>query len=53
VGVYETYNGRTVVILDDRHRACGDAAHQVNAVLDVDVPEMRAESASTGGATTA
>jgi hypothetical protein len=26
-GVYETYDGAVVTLLDDRHERCGDASH--------------------------
>jgi hypothetical protein len=47
LGVYETYDGRTVAILDDRHRACCDASHQLNALIRADVRDASAFSPSS------
>lgn len=33
VGLYETYDGRTVGLLDARNPACVIAAHHVNALV--------------------
>ncbi|MBE3134499.1 MAG: hypothetical protein IMZ55_13600 [Acidobacteria bacterium] len=33
VGVYETYSGRNIEIIDDRGHACGEASHRPGAVL--------------------
>jgi hypothetical protein len=33
VGVYETYDRKTVSIIDDRDPECRDETHRVNAVI--------------------
>jgi hypothetical protein len=36
VGVYETYSGDIVTIIDARASACADAAHERGALVPVD-----------------
>ena len=40
VGFYETYSGRTVVILDARDTNCSDVTHRVGVPLNLDSSEM-------------
>jgi hypothetical protein len=35
VGLYETYNGRTVAIVDAPNPACADPLHRANAALTI------------------
>jgi hypothetical protein len=45
VGLYETYGGRSVALVDNHHPLCPDATHQVNAAIDPVLLERRTTSA--------
>jgi hypothetical protein len=40
VGVYETYRGQTVAIIDARGMACADGAHRVDSPVDFQVADL-------------
>ena len=40
VGLYETYSGPTVTILDARDPNCTDTSHRVGLSLEMDLREM-------------
>jgi len=42
IGLYETYGGRSVALVDNHHPLCRDATHQVNATIDPVLLERRA-----------
>ena len=35
VGLYETYGGRSVALVDNHHPLCRDTTHHVNAAIDL------------------
>ena len=37
VGLYETYDQRTVAVIDARGSSCVDAAHRVDAIVAIDL----------------
>jgi hypothetical protein len=46
-GVYETYEGGVVSILDERSATCRDPNHQIGR----DIPELRGATPSRGSST--
>jgi len=37
IGLYETYDGKTIAVVDARAASCGDVAHRVNATVSSNV----------------
>jgi hypothetical protein len=43
VGLYETYDGRIIAVIDSCSAACTDKSHRVNAALPEPVPSRKDE----------
>jgi hypothetical protein len=46
LGIYETYDGRVVSILDTRDEQCGEPRHQDGAEADEEPDQMTPETSS-------
>ena len=47
VGVYETYTGETVAIIDAKGSGCPERSHRVDSSIDLDASEASSHLPST------